>query len=72
MLLASIVTLSFLIILEGVFILAALDNLNANVAQLKSDVEAYIASKQGGATEAQVQAAADAVAAVDAEVKAAQ
>lgn len=52
--------------------MAALDNLNANVAQLKTDFEAFAASKQGGANEAQVQAAADAVAAIDAEVKAAQ
>lgn len=51
--------------------MAALDTLNANVAQLKTDFEAYAAGKQGGATEAQVQAAADAVAAIDAEVKSA-
>lgn len=56
----------------GAFTVAALDNLNANVAQLKTDFEAFAASKQGGANEAQVQAAADAVAAIDAEVKAAQ
>ena len=61
-----------ILILVGVFILSAIDNLNANIASLKTDVEAFIANKQGGASEAQVQAAADAVAALDAEVKAAQ
>lgn len=50
--------------------MAALDNLNANVTELKTKIEAFIASKQGGASEAQVQAAADAVAAVTAEVPA--
>ena len=67
-----ILVIYFTILILGVFIMAALDTLNANVAQLKTDFEAYAASKQGGATEAQVQAAADAVAAIDAEVKAAQ
>lgn len=57
-------------VIFGGLLLAALDTLNSNIAQLKTDFEAYAASKQGGATEAQVQAAADAVAAVDAEVKA--
>jgi len=52
--------------------MAEIDNLNNNVAQLKADVEAYIASKTGAVPAAQVQAAADAVATVDAEVKAAQ
>lgn len=52
--------------------MAALDTLNGNIAILKTDIETYIANKQGGATEAQVQAAADAVAAIDTEVKAAQ
>jgi hypothetical protein len=59
-------------IIIGVIIVAALDNLNANIATLKTDFEAYAAGKQGGANEAQVQAAADAVAAIDAEVKASQ
>ena len=67
-----ILVIYFTILILGAFIMAALDTLNANVAQLKTDFEAYAASKQGGATEAQVQAAADAVAAIDAEVKAAQ
>ena len=67
-----ILVIYFTILILGVFIMAALDTLNANVAQLKTDFEAYAASKQGGATEAQVQATADAVAAIDAEVKAAQ
>lgn len=48
--------------------MAALDTLNQNVSDLKTKVEAFIDAKQGGATEAQVQAAADAVAAVTAEV----
>lgn len=56
----------------GVSNMAALDNLNTNLAQLKTDFEAFAASKQGGATEVQVQAAADSVAALDAEVKSAQ
>ena len=49
--------------------MAAIDTLNANVAQLKTDVEALIA-QVAGTSEAQVQAAADAVAALDAEVQA--
>lgn len=61
-----------IIAVEGAFIMAALDTLNQNIATLKTDFEAYAASKQGGASEAQVQAAADAVAAIDAEVKASQ
>ncbi len=48
--------------------MAAIDNLNANVAQLKTDVEALVV-KPAGVPEAEVQAAADAVAALDAEVK---
>ena len=62
----------FVILLTGVFIVAAIDTLNANITDLKTKVEAFIASKSGGASEAQVQAAADAVAAVTAEVPAAQ
>lgn len=46
--------------------MAAIDNLNTNVAKLKTDVAALIAA--GGVPEAQVQAAADAVAAIDADV----
>ena len=49
--------------------MAAIDNLNTNVAQLKTDVDALLA-QNAAATEAQIQSAADAVAAVDAEVKA--
>lgn len=48
--------------------LAAIDNLNANVAALKVDVDALIA-KPAGTPEAPIQAAADAVAALDAAVK---
>lgn len=48
-------------------IVAAIDNLNTNVANLKTDVEALIA-KPTGVPEADVQAAADAVAAIDTEV----
>lgn len=48
--------------------MAALDTLNANIADLKTKFEAFIASKSGGASEAQVQASADAVAAITAEV----
>lgn len=48
-------------------IMAAIDNLNANLAKLKTDVEALLA-RQTSASEAQIQAAADAVAALDAEV----
>lgn len=48
--------------------MAEIENLNTNVAKLKTDIEAYIASKQGAVPAAEVQAAADAVAAVDAEV----
>lgn len=51
--------------------MAAKDTLTANIAQAKTDIEAYIAGKQGGMTEVETQAAADAVAALDAEVKAA-
>lgn len=49
--------------------MAAIDTLNANVAELKTNVETLIAQSAGTA-EAQVQAAADAVAAINAEVKA--
>lgn len=67
-----VVVFLFILVVLGVINMAAIDTLNANVATLKTDVEAYIARKQGGASEAQVQAAADAVAVVDAEVQAAQ
>jgi chromosome segregation ATPase len=49
-------------------IMAAIDTLNTNIAQLKTDIETLLA--QPGSSEAQVQAAAEAVAAIDAEVKA--
>jgi len=67
----NLLILIALIILGGL-IVAAKDALTANIAQAKTDIEAYIASKQGGMTEAETQAAADAVAAIDAEVKSAQ
>lgn len=51
--------------------MAAKDTLTANIAQAKTDIETYISNKQGGMTEAETQAAADAVAAIDAEVKSA-
>lgn len=51
-------------------IMSAIDTLNLNVAKLDTDVKALVASKSG-VPEAQVQAAADAVAAIDAEVLAA-
>lgn len=49
--------------------MAALDNLTANIADLKTSVDALLALPAGVA-EASVQAAADAVAVVTAEVKA--
>lgn len=49
-------------------IMAAKDTLLANIAQTKTDLEAFIASKQGGMTEVETQAAADAVAAIDSEI----
>jgi hypothetical protein len=65
----QILTFCAVVILGGL-IVAALDTLNQNVADLKTKVEAFIASKQGGATETQVQAAADAVAVITSEVPA--
>lgn len=50
--------------------MAALDNLKANVEQLSADVQALLAQPKG-VSEADVQAQADAVAAIDASVKAA-
>lgn len=47
--------------------MAAIDNLNTNVAKLKTDVETLIAANSAN-SEAAIQAAADTVAAVDAEV----
>ena len=54
---------------QGKFIMAAIDNLNTNVAALAADVKSLLAVP-AGVPEAEVQAAADAVAAIDAEVKA--
>lgn len=51
-------------------IMAAIDNLTVNVAKLSTDVDTLLA-KPAGVPEAQVQAAADAVAAVDAKIVAA-
>ena len=48
--------------------MAAIDTANTNLATLKTDLETFIASKQGGATETQVQALADSIAALDAEI----
>lgn len=50
--------------------MAAIENLTANLTKLKTDVDALVASKTA-ATEAAIQTAADAVAAIDAEVVAA-
>jgi outer membrane murein-binding lipoprotein Lpp len=65
------IALVAIILLEGL-IMAVIDDLNAAVAQLKTDVEAYIAAHQGAVPVAQVQAVTTAVQALDAEVKAAQ
>ena len=48
--------------------MAALDNLNTNLAALTTAVSALPAPAVGGATEAQVQSAADAVAAQTARI----
>jgi hypothetical protein len=56
---------------QGKFIMAAIDNLNTNVAALAADVKSLLAVP-AGVPEAEVQAAADAVAAIDAQVKAVQ
>jgi hypothetical protein len=50
--------------------MSAIDNANKNLVDLKADVEALIA-KPAGVPETQVQAVADAIAVLDAEVKAA-
>lgn len=52
--------------------MAAIDNANNNLAKLTTDLDTFIASKTGGATEAQVQALADGIAAQDAKVQPAQ
>jgi hypothetical protein len=51
-------------------LMSATDTLNANIAKLKTDVDSLIAS-QTSSSEAAIQAAADAVAAIDTEVVAA-
>lgn len=50
--------------------MAAIDNLTAAINQLQTDVQALLA-KPTGVPETQVQAAADAVTTLDAQVKAA-
>ncbi len=50
-------------------IMAALDTAQANLAQLSTDVAALVARPAGGVPEADVQAIADAIAALDATVK---
>ena len=52
-------------------LMAALDTLNSNISKLSTDVEALIAKQTTGVPEADVQAAADSVAALDAKVTAA-
>lgn len=52
-------------------IMAALDAAQQNLAQLSSDVAALVARPAGGVPETDVQAIADAIAALDATVKAA-
>lgn len=50
-------------------IMAALDSAQANLAALQTDVAALLARPAGGVPEADVQAIADAIAALDATVK---
>ena len=52
-------------------IMAVLDTAQANLAALQTDVAALLARPAGGVPEADVQAIADAIAALDATVKAA-
>ena len=52
-------------------IMAALDTANANLQALSADVATLLARPAGGVPEADVQAIADAIAALDATVKAA-
>lgn len=51
--------------------MAALDSAQANLAALQTDVAALLARPAGGVPESDVQAIADAIAALDATVKAA-
>ena len=50
-------------------IMAAIDTANANLQALQADVTALLAKPTGGVPEADVQAIADAIAALDATVK---
>ena len=52
-------------------IMAALDSAQANLSALQTDVATLLARPAGGVPEADVQAIADAIAALDATVKAA-
>ena len=52
-------------------IMAALDTAQQNLSALTADVQALLAKPAGGVPEADVQAIADAIAALDATVKAA-
>jgi hypothetical protein len=52
-------------------IMAAIDDANTNLAALQTDVTALLARPAGGVPEASVQAIADALLALDAQVKAA-
>ena len=60
-----------IIINQETKIMPALDTANANLEALKTDVAALLARPAGGVPESDVQAIADALAALDAEVKAA-
>lgn len=53
------------------FIVSSIDNLNTNISKLATDVEALIAKPSTGVDEAQVQSAADNLAALDEKVVAA-
>jgi hypothetical protein len=50
-------------------IMAAIDDANTNLAALQADVTALLAKPSGGVPEASVQAIADALATLDAQVK---
>lgn len=49
--------------------MAAIDTANANLQQLTADVQSLLARPSGGVPETDVQAIADAIAALDATVK---
>lgn len=67
-----VVVAVLLIVTLEVLIVAAIDDLNGNITQLSADVQAYIAQQAGAVPAAQVETAAQNVAAIDAQVKAAQ